>query len=84
MNTLNPTIDQNKRQQWFDELVQTLRVHEVQLETDTATEERKVFYDTLMSGNMDEISSMNKQSAQRYFVSRIINEYLNILQVKRI
>lgn len=67
-------------EQWFDDLVATLRTHQLQLEQDIANKELKVIYDTLLSKNADEISYLQKSLAQKHFVANIIFRYLTILK----
>lgn len=64
---------------WFDEFVSTLRSHQLQLETETASRELKAFYENVFSGNMDAMLKISKQASQQYFVKRIIVEYLEHL-----
>lgn len=64
---------------WFDEFVATLRSHQVQLETNTASRDLKAFYENLFSGNMDAMLKTSKQTSQEYFVKRIIVDYLEKL-----
>lgn len=68
-----------QRAAWFDELIATLRLHEVQLDTGTMPEAIKNLYTVLMSGNMDEMFRLNKVAAQEFFVKNIIIEYLRLL-----
>lgn len=64
---------------WFDNLIATLRTHQVQLETDTANFELKKFYETIFFGNADEVVHLGKQGAQQHFVSRIIVDYVKLI-----
>ena len=65
--------------QWFDELIATLRTQELQLDTNTASEEMKHLYSVLMSDNMNEVFKLNKEASQKYFVQKIIFDYLKYL-----
>jgi hypothetical protein len=67
---------------WFDDLVSELRVHQLQLETQTANDELKKMYDTFFTGNADKIAFMGKTAAQQHFVTRIIFDYLELLKSK--
>lgn len=69
----------SSRAAWFDELIATLRTHELQLETNTATKEMKELYDILMKNDFDEMFKLNKATAQKHFVGKIIVEYLKYL-----
>jgi hypothetical protein len=64
---------------WFDHLVATLRVHQVQLETETASPELKNLYEVILSGNSDQMAMLNKVSAQKHFVGRIVHDYIKLL-----
>jgi len=68
---------------WFDEFITTLRTHQVQLETNTANAELKKFYETIFGGNADELAHLGKTGALKYFVPRIIVDYLNLISAKR-
>jgi len=56
--------------------VEQLRIHEIQVETQTAPQGLNDFYQTVMSGNTDELAKLNKSYVQRHFVSKILFEYL--------
>ena len=81
---MEATIRPNKGRKavWFDDLISTLRLHELQLETDTADPRIRKLYETLVSENFDEMFRMNKAASQEYFVKKIIFEYLRILDEK--
>jgi hypothetical protein len=70
----------SKTEAWFDNLVATLRSHEVQLETGVATNETKKFYETVFGGNADEIVHLGKSLAQKHFVARIIVDFLGMIK----
>jgi hypothetical protein len=49
------------------------------LETDTAPNELREFYNNAIQGNVDEMMSFNKKLLQKHFVSKIILDYVRIL-----
>ncbi len=73
------TTKQSTLEVWFDNFISTLRSHQIQLETDTAHIELKKFYETVFSGNADELAHLGKKGAQKHFVSRIIVDYLKLI-----
>jgi hypothetical protein len=77
-----PTIQHEPsiRSEWFDNLVATLRSHEVQLDTETADENLKKFYANFMSTNMDEIAAQNRALSQQYFVTQIAVMFWNLVK----
>lgn len=86
MTTTNPGAEKNKQvgiEQWFDELIGQLKSHQVQLETGTAREEVKDFYDKMMDGELEDVFQQQRLTAQRYFVQKIIVEFLSLLGNKK-
>lgn len=73
------SIEQKKLNEWFNNMVATLRTHELMLETDTATAQVKGMYDVFLNGNTNDIAFQGKVGAQVHFVRSILVEYLSIL-----
>jgi len=48
---------------WFDNFVAMLRTHELQLETNMASNKMRKMYDVFFSGNTDNMASMSKNNA---------------------
>jgi len=68
----------SKNEQWFDKLVATIRIHELELETNTASTEIKEFYNNVIKGNDNEMAFFGKNLSQKHFVSKIILDYVSI------
>ena len=80
---MTPTTEhQTVTDEWFDELVSQLRTHQLMLKTDTASEELKQFYETVSSSDINELLNLNRKVAQKHFVSKIIVDYLKLLEEK--
>ncbi len=77
---MTATTQESTLSQWFDELVASIRTHEVLLETRTADEETKSFYDIIMGGNADEIAYMSQGSSQKHFVVQVVLRYLSLVR----
>ena len=73
------TAQKSLLDQWFDELVGTLKAHQLFLETGIADEETKSLYSTLIQGNSDEIAALGNALAQKHFVTQILYKYLSII-----
>ena len=80
---MNPQTSTNPKQanraEWFDNLIASLRTHELQLETDTAPEEIKKAYDIFMGDDLNAMFKLNKDTTQKYFVGKIIVDFLKQL-----
>lgn len=72
----------SKNEQWFDELVATIRTHELALHTNTASDELKEFYNNVIKGNDNEMAFFGKSLSQKHFVSKIILDYVSIFGKK--
>ena len=75
-----PIKNQTNLDSWFDDFVANLRTHKLQLETFTANDEMVKMYNTLFTGNADEIAHLGKVGAQRHFVTRIVFDFLAMIK----
>lgn len=73
------SLEQKKLNEWFNEMVATLKTHELMLETDTASPQVKSMYDVFLNGNTNDIAFQGKMNAQVHFVRSILIEYLSLL-----
>lgn len=71
-----PQSIQSTQEAWFDEFIAAVRTHQLQLETETAPQELKQVYQTLMSGNEDTMASLSKALANKHFIKKLVLEYL--------
>lgn len=82
VKTITPPTDKpvSQTEVWFDELIATLRAHQIQLETDTADPELRKFYETIFRATPNEVMHMGKSAAQQHFVRQIVFEYLKLIK----
>lgn len=71
---------ESEKQAWFDELVATIRSHQLQLESNTASPELEKLYESIFSGSADELVKQNKQIVQMHFIPKIIFEYTKLIK----
>lgn len=69
---------------WFDTFIQNIvelvRVHQLQLETNTAHPELSQFYSSLSSDNIEDMLKWNRDHGKKYFVERIVLDFINQLK----
>lgn len=65
---------------WFDSFVAMLRSHEVQLETNTAPDELKTFYENAISSNVEELVKFSKEKVQKFYITKMLVTYLEELK----
>lgn len=67
---------------WFDEFIAAIRTHQLQLETNTASESLKQFYEVAINGNQNQLAQLSKESANQHFIKQIIISYLKEIENK--
>lgn len=72
-------LKEPNHQQWFDEMVATLRSHELQLETGLASKELAKFYETLRGGSELQLAQLAIEQGERVVVLNLILSVLNAL-----
>ncbi|MFN8309339.1 MAG: hypothetical protein U0T73_05200 [Chitinophagales bacterium] len=73
----NPAV--NTYDQWFSDFIAKLKVNQLQLETGTASDEVKNFYDSLINGNLESAFNKAEEARQEYFVLKIVASYIKEL-----
>ena len=79
MTTTTQSV-QNITEQWFDDLVSTLRTHQLMIETQTANEETKKVYDVLIGGSELDVAHLSRSLSQRQIIKSILWDYLNAIK----
>jgi hypothetical protein len=64
---------------WFDELIATIRTHQLVLETDLADQERKKFYELMMIGSEFEVAGMSHGITTTVLIKTMLVDYLKEL-----
>lgn len=67
---------------WFDEFIAAIRTHQLQLETDTASEGLKKMYDIAIHGTSNQLAELSKVSANQHFIKKIIVSYIKEVEDK--
>ena len=70
------TTPTNERERWFDEIVASLRVDQLQLETGTAPADKRAHYDRLMSGDPEQILLSQQVAVTRHFVGQLLRRFV--------
>lgn len=67
---------QTVNEAWFDEFIASVRTHQLQLETGTASQEIKQAYDLMINGSDNDLAYYSKASANRHFIRKLILDYI--------
>jgi len=68
-------LGKNKVENCFEELVASLRADQLMMETNTATKEKKAFYETMMKGSITDWSSEARKMSTKHFITLLLNDY---------
>lgn len=71
---------QSSLETWFDNLIGTLRAHELQINTKTADSELESFYDTMRTGNADSMAKLTRGMSQQHFLKSIVIDYIQSIK----
>lgn len=77
------SILQEDKSDWFDDVVANLRSIELQLETNTADTETRNLFGHLISGDMEELLIQNTKVARKFFIEKMLVDYLKRLGSKK-
>jgi hypothetical protein len=73
---ITSNVIQSINEAWFDEFIAAIKTHQLQLETNTASEELKGMYDVFMRGSDNELARLSKISANQHFIKKVIVDYV--------
>ena len=65
-----------RRDRWFDDVVAQLRVDQLQLQTDTASEAKRAHYDLLVGGDADALLLRQQEQVTQHFVTRLLVSFV--------
>jgi hypothetical protein len=71
-----PTL-QTVQEAWFENFIAAVRTHQLQLETNTAPNDLKKAYSVFMHGSDNDLAMLNRVTANKHFIQKIILEYMN-------
>lgn len=71
-------------EEWFENLINSIKVDKLQLETNTAHPLKKSLYDNLMGGNEAEVISEMRKMSSQYFIECLIRDYLTELNQRNV
>jgi len=70
--------------QWFDDLVSTIRVEQIQLESGIAIKEKQDFWRPFLENNSLEIAVKSREMSSRLIIPELIGHYLSGLKERNV
>lgn len=73
-----------KQDQWFEALINAIKVDQLQLQTNTASKETTQLYTNIIEENHPEIFSNLRNASSQYFISELITTYIQELKNRNV
>lgn len=77
-------ISDEKIDNWFNDIVATIRTHQLMLNTCIADKEVKSLYSILMSGNQDQISDLSHKMTSKHFITKMTYDFAIELKLRKV
>lgn len=74
----------SKQDQWFESLISSIKVDQVQLQTSTATDEKARMYNNFIEGKHSETFSDMRNMSSQYFIEELVKEYISELNQRKV
>lgn len=74
------TSPENKRSQWFDDYIASLRTDQLMLEKNVASKQKAELYDDLITGNVRKLFSDFRDVSFKFYVEQLVNVYVKELK----
>lgn len=74
----------NKQDQWFESMINTIKVDQLQLQTNTATEEKTRVYTNIIEGKHSENYLDMRNMSSQFFIEELVKEYISELSERKV
>lgn len=76
-------LSKEEMNNWFVSLIDNIKVDHFLLETDTASETKKDFYNALINRNDNKVFTDMRRASSQYFIQDLVVEYANEISAHR-
>ncbi len=73
-----------KQDQWFEAMINSIKVDQLQIETNTASEEKARIYQNLIEGKYSEMYLELRNRNSQFFIEELVKEYLTELAIRNV
>ena len=74
----------NKQDQWFELMINAIKVDQLQLQTNTATEEKTRIYHNIIEGKHSENYLDMRNMSSKFFIEELVKEYISELTERNV
>lgn len=82
MNTIQDSTQNEQTHfadEWFDDIIESIRIDQLALQTNTASDEKKDFYEKAIAGNPEEFMLGFRSKSAQHFISTLVVDFVNEL-----
>lgn len=73
-----------KQDQWFETMISSIKVDQLQLQTNTATKEKTRIYNNIIEGKHSEMFSDMRNISSQFFIEELVKEYISELSERNV
>lgn len=74
----------NKQDQWFESLIHSIKIDQLQLQTNTAAEEKIRMYNNFIEGKYSEVFSDMRYKSSQFFIEELVKKYISELNERKV
>lgn len=74
----------NKQDQWFEEMINSIRIDQLQIQTNTASEEKTRMYNNFIEGKHSEMFSDLRNKSSQYFIEELVKKFITELNDRKV
>lgn len=74
----------SKQDRWFESLINSIKVDQLELQTNTASEEKARMYSNFIEGKHSEMFSDMRNISSQYFIEELVKEYISELNQRNV
>ena len=76
---MSPEISEQieNKTQWFNDLIDTIKSHQLMIESGVASKEIRNIYEPFFNSNSDDINRNIRKMSSMYFIQKLVIEYIN-------
>lgn len=78
------TQDNSESHNWFEEMISSLRIDQLLMQTDTIGRDKSEMYKAMIEGNYDQIHDSARNLSSQYFIERLLSTYVKELHSRNV
>ena len=76
--------EDQKRDQWFEGFINAIKADHLQIQTNTASDEKSRLYNNMIEGKHLEVVSEMRNVSSQFFIQSLVTDFLKELEVRNV